>query len=95
MSTAKLGHGTGRSKEQKMKRNLGIVCLLAVAGLAACGGDTTANYNSSKSTNANVASNVGILVNDNGNKNTAGVRAINSNSNVNQNGSMKTGNSNK
>ena len=81
-----------------MKRTLGLtVFLVTVSFAAACASDKTANDNSNQrngvvETNANVQnlnannapSNVGVLTNDNGNKNTAGVRPINGNANRNK-----------
>ena len=70
-----------------MRRTLSLFCLLGVAAWgAACGGgdsNTNANANATRNgvvdTNANVPknannvqSNVGVLTNDNGNKNTDG-----------------------
>lgn len=86
-----------------MRRTLSLIFLLAAASLgAACGGgDSNAtNGNATRNgvveTNANVPanlnansapSNVGVLTNDNGNKNTDGVRSINDNKNANGNAS--------
>jgi hypothetical protein len=81
-----------------MKRTLGFMFfLVAVSFAGACASEKTANDNAAQrngvvETNANVAnlnannapSNVGVVTNDNGNKNTAGVRPINGNGNKNQ-----------
>ena len=81
-----------------MKRTLGFVFLLVIVSLSgACASEKTANDNSGSKTgvvdtnanvqnlNANTApSNVGVVTNNNGNKNTAGVRPINGNANNNQ-----------
>ena len=81
-----------------MKRTLGFLVLLVIAGLGgACASEKTANDNSAPKTgvvetnanvqnlNANTApSNTGVVTNNNGNKNTAGVRPINGNGNNNQ-----------
>jgi hypothetical protein len=81
-----------------MKRTLGFALFLVIVSLAgACSADKTANDNSNQrngvvETNANVKNlnannvpaNVGVLTNDNGNKNTAGVRSINGNGNRNR-----------
>jgi hypothetical protein len=80
-----------------MKRTLGFTCFLVLVSLAgACASDNT-NSNANQrngvvETNANVQklnannapANVGVLTNDNGNKNTAGVRPINGNANSNR-----------
>ena len=66
-----------------MKRILAFGCLLAIVGLSeACGAvvETNANRNANAST---VPANVGVVANNNGNKNTAGVNGINGNSNQN------------
>lgn len=64
-----------------MKRTLGFLFLLVIAGLTgACATEKTSN-----NANANTApANVGVVTNNNGNKNTAGVRPINGNVNSNQ-----------
>ena len=82
-----------------MIRTAGFLCLVALISLgAACASDSTANNNNSGArngvveTNANVQklnannapSNTGVVTNNNGNKNTAGVRPINGNGNKNQ-----------
>lgn len=75
-----------------MKRILGLVFLVAMLGLiGAC--NSVVETNANKNLNANnVPANVGVLTNDNGNKNTAGVSTID---NGNHNGSPKKGNVNK
>lgn len=95
-----------------MRRKLGLLCLLAAASWgAACGGGDSntnngnatrngvveTNANVPKNLNANTApSNVGVLTNDNGNKNTDGVRPINENGNRNANGGKNAnGNANR
>jgi hypothetical protein len=81
-----------------MKRTLGFTFFLVIVSIAgACASDKTANDNANQrtgvvETNANVQklnannvpANVGVVTNDNGNKNTAGVRSINGNRNRNQ-----------
>lgn len=81
-----------------MKRTLGFLFLLVIVSLGgACASEKTANDNSAPKTgvvetnanvqnlNANTApSNTGVVTNNNGNKNTAGVRPINGNGNNNQ-----------
>lgn len=85
-----------------MRRTLTLLCLLGVAAWgAACGGGGDANTNANGGatrngvvdTNANVPknansapSNVGVLTNDNGNRNTDGVSTMNGNGNRNANG---------
>jgi len=75
-----------------MKRTLAFGCLVAILGLAgACG--TVVETNANRNVNANtVPANVGVVTNNNGNKNTAGVNTINGNSN--QNGAPRNGNAN-
>jgi hypothetical protein len=49
--------------------------------------------NANQKLNANTApSNVGVLTNDNGNKNTAGISTINANATTNHNGKDKNSN---
>ena len=70
-----------------MRRTLAFLSLLALAGLigACSNGAVETNANLNKNMNANTApSNVGVVTNDNGNKNTSGVRPINGNANSNQ-----------
>jgi hypothetical protein len=81
-----------------MTRTLGFTILLVIVALSgACASEKSANDNSGPKTgvvetNANVQnlnannapSNVGVVTNDNGNKNTAGVRPINGNGNNNR-----------
>jgi hypothetical protein len=81
-----------------MTRTFGFTILLVIIGLSgACASEKSANDNSGPKTgvvetNANVQnlnannapSNVGVVTNDNGNKNTAGVRPINGNGNNNR-----------
>ena len=69
-----------------MKRTLGFLCFLAIAGLGgACSSAVETNANLNKNMNANSApANVGVVTNDNGNQNTAGVRPINGNANQNR-----------
>ena len=81
-----------------MKRSLGFTVFLVIVGLSgACASEQTSNNNAGPKngvveTNANVKnlnannapSNVGVVTNDNGNKNTAGVRPINGNANGNR-----------
>lgn len=81
-----------------MKRTLGFIFLVVILSLgAACASEKTANDNSGPKTGAvetnanvqnlnanNVPANVGVVTNNNGNKNTAGVRPINGNANNNQ-----------
>jgi hypothetical protein len=84
-----------------MRRTLSLLCLLGVAawGAACGGGDANSNANATRNgvvdTNANIPknmnansapSNVGVLTNDNGNKNTDGVSKINDNGNKSANG---------
>jgi hypothetical protein len=69
-----------------MKRTLGLVFLAAILGLL--GACNTVETNANRNLNANNApANVGVVTNNNGNKNTAGVKSIdNANSgNVNAN----------
>ena len=80
-----------------MKRTLGFLSLLVMVGLAGACASETANNNGAQrngvvETNANVQNlnantappNTGVVTNNNGNKNTAGVRPINCNANNNQ-----------
>jgi hypothetical protein len=88
-----------------MKLTLGFLGLLAISGLGAgCGADNSANdnltprksvveTNVNQNLNANNApSNVGVLTNDNGNKNTAGISTMNANATTNHNGKSHNGN---
>ena len=81
-----------------MKRTIGFLSLLVIVSLSgACASEKTANDNAAPrngvvETNANVQnlnaktapSNTGVVTNNNGNKNTAGVSPINGNANNNQ-----------
>ena len=66
-------------------------------GNATRNGVVETNANVPKNLNANnVPSNVGVLTNDNGNKNTDGVRSMNNNANHNANGNKNhNGNANR
>ena len=78
-----------------MKRILGLLCLLAFLGLVGACSSGVVQTNANTNLNANTApSNVGVVTNDNGNKNTAGLRPINGNANSNQNGKPSKGNTN-
>ena len=80
-----------------MKRNLAFLFVLALAGLTgACAhtaNDNGANRNGVVETNANVGNlnannapkDTGVVVNNNGNQNTSGVRPVNANANANGN----------
>lgn len=80
-----------------MKRTVTMLCFLALGLSWGCSTERTANENSTATrpavveTNANVnqnlnansaPSNVGVVTNNNGNKNTAGIRSINDNANT-------------
>lgn len=74
-----------------MKRTLALLWLVAMLGLiASCSSVVETNANKNLNAN-NVPANVGVVTNDNGNKNTAGVSTID---NGNHNGSPKKGNTN-
>jgi hypothetical protein len=67
-----------------MKRTLGLLFVLVFAGLTGACSSAVTETNANRNTNANtVPANVGVVTNNNGNKNTAGVRSINDNRNDN------------
>lgn len=80
-----------------MKRNLAFLFVLALVGVTGACATTTndngANRNGVVETNANVGNlnannappNTGVVVNNNGNQNTSGVRPVNANANGNHN----------
>lgn len=77
-----------------MPRNL-ILALVLTGAAALAGCSTTENANSGTNANnsnlpananrSSVPSNTGVLTNNNGNENTAGVKPVNGNSNSNRN----------
>ena len=79
-----------------MKRNLAFLFVLALIGVTGACTTTTndngANRNGVVETNANVGNlnannappNTGVVINNNGNKNTSGVRTVNANGNHNK-----------
>lgn len=80
-----------------MKRNLALLFVLALVGVTGACTSTTndsgANRNGVVETNANVGNlnannappNTGVVVNNNGNQNTSGVKPVNANANGNHN----------
>ena len=80
-----------------MKRKLAFLFVLALVGLTGACANTTndngANRNGVVETNANVGNlnannappNTGVVINNNGNQNTSGVRPVNANANGNHN----------
>lgn len=70
-----------------MKRTPGLVFLAAILGLLGACSTAVVETNANRNLNANnVPANVGVVTNNNGNKNTAGVKSIdNGNSNHNAN----------
>jgi len=78
-----------------MKRTLGFLSVLVFAGLAGACSTAVVETNANRNTNANtVPANVGVVTNNNGNKNTAGVRSINDNANDSRNDNPRNGNAN-
>ena len=80
-----------------MKRNLALLFVLALVGVTGACATTTndngSNRNGVVETNANVGNlnannappNTGVVINNNGNQNTSGVRPVNANANGNHN----------